>query len=913
MTYNNTLPNLFISEVFKKPYTSLLLNNYDKIIANQCGIYPFETLHSLFNNAWLPVMKKIWEKIFIVELNMAAEDGLLLGETNEAKFDYFCSNVVNDIEDIYRKYPELKSQWEKEKILYTNSLIIMLDNIKSDINNAVGYLFRNKHVQFIQEITLAGDPHKGMQQTAKVTIKFADNTSDSIFYKPRNLTIDKEFYHFIKWWNEQSIIDHKVPKVYQNREFGWVENINNTPCRNNGEITNFYVRYGSLVALLYSFATTDIHMENLIASSGYPVIVDLETLFSCRLNTQDKLPLSHHLYWSLLLPSNTMINGIEISPLTAKGDVEINKEFLFNPNKKVVDLKLEKRNIVTQKHQNEVIYDESIINFINYKEEVITGFINTYKFILNNKEKFSQVVLEMFSNSTEVRIIVRNTGDYVHTLHNIYHPEILLNSSVQSEIYLMLENDIDNSIIHSEIKELTNGDVPYFYTQFNSHDLLNGAQEILDNILTLSPKQKLLKQIEGISHEDLGQKIKDIQYSFLAHRLRNGDINKSYSRKVRNKSQKKDSIKDITIFSLDWMLDNMVNDNRYIYWRDINFTDNNETTASFSDCSLYSGLSGIALVLNRIGIAYKKGIYCRVASDIQSVLYKQIITCSTFPLGAYSFAYAIITLSELSKNNLINIYPCVVDAVEKIAASITLSTYHEYSSLDLVSGLSGTIVLLIRLHKIYFQYPIGKQIQTLLSNAFRILIHQCVTVDFNEKLIGYAHGSSGVSAAIAAYMSYFSSNEPEARKIIQNNVIRENEYRNKHGWDDIRDNKNEKNTSWCHGTIGFGFSRLHIKPFISDNQFNNDMEIVNNRLGEERLSLAPCHGMAGDLAFLQMQQQTLEINNGKKYNEILKSITHIIVKNGVRLDYGLNNYELIGYMNGVSGLIDLLNKSAILI
>ncbi|MBX4341401.1 DUF4135 domain-containing protein, partial [Mycobacterium tuberculosis] len=66
--------------------------------------------------------------------------------------------------------------------------------------------------------------------------------------------------------------------------YGWQEYIAYRECLTEEELKRFYYRQGGYIALLYFFRSSDFHFENIIASGEFPVLIDLETLFSNHLD-----------------------------------------------------------------------------------------------------------------------------------------------------------------------------------------------------------------------------------------------------------------------------------------------------------------------------------------------------------------------------------------------------------------------------------------------------------------------------------------------------------------------------------------------------------------------------------------------------------------------------------------------------
>ncbi|MFD1051544.1 DUF4135 domain-containing protein, partial [Kibdelosporangium lantanae] len=73
--------------------------------------------------------------------------------------------------------------------------------------------------------------------------------------------------------------DLYTPPVLLRDDYGWSGFVEHRDCADAAGANAFYWRTGALLALLYTFCATDVHLENLIAQGEYPVLIDLESLF----------------------------------------------------------------------------------------------------------------------------------------------------------------------------------------------------------------------------------------------------------------------------------------------------------------------------------------------------------------------------------------------------------------------------------------------------------------------------------------------------------------------------------------------------------------------------------------------------------------------------------------------------------
>jgi len=905
---------MFKKEVFAKPYIELLKPYYSELKSWDIKLVSEETLDNLFEELYLPFVKKVWERVLMCELNFANEDGLIPGDTDEEKFEYYINHVADEdnLESIYQKYPPLKSMWQTEAQALFDSAKNMLERVSVDVQKVSGTFFDNIAIRTILEIKPMGDPHKGLQQASRVTVSLDDGSETTYYYKPRDLSIDEGYFQLINWWNDNCDIKHKAPQVIQKKDYGYVSAIAHLPCNSADDVRKFFTRYGSLIGFTYVFCTTDLHMENIIASGECPVIVDIETLFSCEFSKRSDLPIKYHLYHSLLLPSQVTEGEVEISPLGAIGGKETTVEVSRNPNKRVLDLKMEKQKYITQESQNVLKLNDTYINFEEYADEIIKGFKETIEFIRVNKKDFETRVLELMGGVT-VRILSRSTKEYAKTLYNMYHPQSLYATEQAKDTRALAIDYFDENILVSEITELANGDIPFFETKFDNAILLNGQkQEVADSIFQ-SSKQRFLMQMTSLSEQQIDFLTKDIEYSFLAFNLRSRIKTKNkIIRNIKSSefakidiSDRDKAVKLITFGSLDNLKKQVQYTNGLYHWRNIGFKDEETVSAEITDIDLYNGMSGIALAYYQVGKKYNHQEYLNFADKLCQSICKSLDNHKGGVLGHYSGATsAIYALAEIYEGRLYQIHSIVEAHLAYLSYTVISTEYNEFAQLDIIAGLAGTIMGLLELHQKFIDWPLADNMRALLKLSFNTLLVKAKKLQQDDTMIGFSHGTAGVSAALARYMDYFEIENEEAVALILQFTQRESTYRNQDGWIDIRNENDNRNITWCHGTVGFGFARHYIKNHISADQYNEDMSIVISRLGEEQNSLAPCHGMTADLWLLN----TLE---NDQYNELHQKvevdILTIIKEYGLRTDFGLINYESVGFMTGVAGIICNIN------
>lgn len=891
---------IFDDQAFSTIYRAVLDEEIKAISQAATELVSVDVLYDFIRLSFIPIFRKLWERALMLELNQAEKRGVLQGKSEEDRFEYFCVNIIeqSNLDAFYKKYPGLQLLWKTQVSFVSSNVLTILKRIESDFHQVVRSFNGDLSASEVKKIVPLGDFHRGLQCAARIDYQTDTGFLNSIYYKPRSLQVDEGYAQFISWWNEQSTITHKAPRVINKGDYGWIATIDHLECSADN-IHNYYRRYGSLLAIASVFGTTDLHMENIIAHGEFPVIVDMETLFSCTPAMKKNNPAYYHSYSSLLLPTHAVEDQVETSPLSASPETKTDLETMVNPQRRSSSLRMETTAFVTGKNEIEVKVNGQLIDFRDYKDDIISGCVDSLIFIYKNKNNFKQIVSDIFQNS-RVRILFRATVEYLKILYNTGHPISLHKNNASEDVYVLCEDYYDESILRSEIAQLLNGDVPYFEIDFNGSIIIDGKGDLLDILIHHSPLSKFDHQLARNAIDVVKLITDDIEHAFCAFNVRVGVNANTASPAPSSKfvsCAEDDSawFRESANHALDIIKEKSCRHDQIIYWRQINALEDKAIRAGISEISLYDGLAGIALAYHVIGHRLERTDFQTFATQIAEQITQQLTLIPYATLGAYiGTAGTIWALCEISHDDPIRVLKTVETELSKLTYALTVTDYQSYFQMDVISGVAGTMMMLIRLHSRLKEYPVANAIQRVANLAYRVLKANAMSLMRENTLIGYAHGTAGVSAALANYMLYFGCAEKEASHLIETNVIRETSLRNDMGWPDL-DHNNICNSSWCHGTNGFGFSRKLIRPFISERAYDEDVAIVRRRLGEKQESLCLCHGLSADYYLARSMGWSEEA-------VIFKQFRHEIQQSGLRTDFGLRNFEMVGAMNGVSGL-----------
>lgn len=101
-----------------------------------------------------------------------------------------------------------------------------------------------------------------------------------VVYKPRSLQVDQAFYDMAVALSTEDSPGIYVPWFLDRGAYGWMEFCAASDCTTPRDVDAFYERLGWLTALVSALEGRDCHAGNVVARGAFPVLVDLECLFS---------------------------------------------------------------------------------------------------------------------------------------------------------------------------------------------------------------------------------------------------------------------------------------------------------------------------------------------------------------------------------------------------------------------------------------------------------------------------------------------------------------------------------------------------------------------------------------------------------------------------------------------------------
>ena len=436
-------------------------------------------------------------------------------------YDYFCEEIVGTREfltEMFGQYPVMMRcvlETIKKVVDYYKEICENFKNDKDEIENK---LCKRKEVHKIKKIILsASDVHNNGKQVAKVCL---DNGED-ILYKARSMENEYVYNELLQWLAKETGINQKDYTFIFYKDHSWTSIVKHKTCVSKTEIDRYYIRLGVQLFLVYVLGTKDLHYENLIASGEYPVIIDLENLSNIRENyIRDTV--KEEIFYQLL--QSVLYTGILPFYAWNKAGAGINSSAISGKKGQkypfkipvIIDggterMRVEYRYPVSQKKDNLATLEDVFEDPILYKDRMLEGFKNAYQSVLAKREQFMKKIRIL--ENVKCRYLLADTQRYSMLLAGSYHPSLLVDGAMREIfLYSMWKGRENKEIVDCEVKELLNGDIPYFYFKMNSNDLVNMRGKVLEKYFYKKPIDIICEKLRMLNENDMERQCEYINW-----------------------------------------------------------------------------------------------------------------------------------------------------------------------------------------------------------------------------------------------------------------------------------------------------------------------------------------------------------------------------------------------------------------
>lgn len=892
---------IYFYEPVLKRYVEDLFDVVEKSnIIEDKNIFLHQAIYNMCNSLHLVGFQTI-----IAEIYYAKQENILQGDSSVDRGKYYNEVLLRDNEyrkGIYKNYPELVRILDIKVKNSIEFIIKIIKDTEQEIHKIENSLNNGKSLGKIKDINMGeGDTHNNGKSVSKLVF----STGKVIMYKPRNLYMEEKYSDFLQWLNNVAIDNNRykliAAKSYSIKDAGWMEFIEHQECKNEGELTRFYYRVGMLLCILYTTNAVDIHHENLIAQGDMPVLVDLETFIHPDLSVDEVEPaavlalkeLRNSVTQNILLPTqiiNEKNNKVfDLGGLSGTQEQEspFATKFIENYGTDEVRIKMMYATIEA-KDNNPSIKGESIDSKC-YREDIIDGFKDMYKWIVLNKNVYIKKINGLFSDAP-VRIVYRPTNVYSNVLYSSYHPDLLTNNVDRMVFLHRLAKKTDDKsfkINLLEIRDMLRGDIPYFNVKGNAKDVCTVCSNDVEVKLVNSTITKIQEKIKKMNEIDMYRQITIINSKLATEPIKQETVTE-FQKYNASKWEKKEFV-EIAEKVADYLLPRSIigesSKGRDRTWFGSQENEWGFNTYQTLENSLYYGLAGIALFFNYLEKLSDNDEYCDIREEICNTILQQLpeniedTEIENVDVGAFSglagVAYALfyIDYSNASNKYEKTILNTLEIIQQKINSSIKLDVIRELGIIGVMTTIYSKSDNVLLKNK---SLDLAKKIYQKVKQE-AITIEGLPGITWGKKgYIGYAHGNAGVIAQL--YRLYKIIKEEDIKILIAKALLFERALyvAEEKNW---RRSIEEQHFSygWCHGAPGMLMSKLQLVNLgFEDEQINEEIHIaidttINSGL---RRDWCLCHGDMGNLVILK--EAGIILNDNELYSNSINTIKNFV-------------------------------------
>lgn len=669
-----------------------------------------------------------------------------------------------------------------------------------------------------------------------------------IVYKPRPVGMEAAWYGLSNWLEQSgSDIRAGAARTWCRSEYGWMAFVEHQSELSARDAKRFYSAAGQLLALMYCIKGSDMHHENLLVADGRPVVIDLETLFQPELRQfsngepafaakeQARHLLDNGVMAVGLLPKRVNVMGqwLDGGGLATAIRKPVTTERLVHVNQGNMVLEpVRTEQVLTGM---ELSIDGEPARVADHVADLVDGFRAAISFLSGNREAFlaADGPLAAFENM-RIRHVFRPTAYYQDLEQAVSTPQNQQNGFVWSLHFERLARrarwDLDDypgwGLLVHERRALTRMDIPLFTGRTDQDGVWADGQLVLTDFTAsavLPQIGKRLDQLAGRLVYDsaiIRQTVLGMQLGSMPPRKPWPDV--SFGQDLVKRARQ-------TALSIGkYVADQAIVRNGSATWMTADATPDGEGLAvTVMDDLLYGGTTGVALFLAGCHALdpsedWRDLALAGLAAPRQAARqegYQALGPASS--IGGFDgiggLIYVLCRCAVLLKA------PELLDDAVRLSGAIDAAAIDADKAFDVISGVSGTILALLALHR-----ETGDR--AVLDRA--ILCGRHLPEDpadwksFSDRaLAGISHGAAGVICALLRL--YRASGETQFLGLAKCGLEYERSLFDPsgRGWPDLRGNGPLRDpVQWCHGAAGIGLARMATLDVLDDPTIRGEIE-----------------------------------------------------------------------------------------
>lgn len=778
----------------------------------------------------------------------------------------------------------------------------------------------------------------------------------SLIYKPKSLANDKWLYDVLLPQLPSVLNKVAIVRTIDRTEYGWAEdvaivgNISAQPSLDSEGI-------GKALGLLYALNACDMHTENIIIRGGKLFPIDLETILNASRKVSGaslKAGFKREDTWKVWTVLSTELIKYKVSQnkKESRGN-GLSAEVAYAPFKKA-DFKLCSEEGVVMD-----LYDPDASVEVSSSAKSHDDYIETdvESIIKNFSETFSKICAvastEKFYQSDVlkkcvIRSIMRDTMFYERILQRIYQPKLMKDAAFMSldmaGLFFMIKDADDESanlfgpMIQDEILQILDGDIPLFWHEIESKDLMSSHGLVVDGFFENTSLEDFKNKIRH-AHEG---KIKEQEHLIAASFSLGRGVSSSLEERmfdslnVSHVTRRTDIENDCIVLAKD-IIDRAVIEKGHpakwvTYMAD---TSGQSFSPGITGDSYYSGYWGILLFLSAVRHSipdnkFVDNFLINEARHWSSYSRDHGLLSVDSGIGFSSLGGKIYTICSLYEQN--PEWDFVADAVAAGIKDLPLDKIQNDLALDVIGGCAGLIFGLCRVVDSRISEKLSLEVQRKIVEIVSLARKRIIGCSQSQPvgaawlpeggeklpLIGFAHGTAGILTAIqmvldrASIFEISAEDKEIAHQIISDALSYQGSLKvaETGSWRDLRDLVGLNamlNDSWCHGLPGLGIGFLSQMQNSKAADIKRDLGLIVHMCETMQTRDVDyyCCGSSGSLDFLLEASRCF--NSGELFfssENKMYEILHDLVTEGKFISrFGaIKPATFPGLFQGVSGI-----------
>jgi type 2 lantibiotic biosynthesis protein LanM len=859
-----------------------------------------------------------------LEVNVLRLQGLLAGDTPEARFRHFTERL--------RQPEHALALWQEYPVLARQ----VVNCIRQWVTNSLELLARlgADWPRLRQMFSSATDPgpltHLGSEagdrhQDGRTVAVLEFRSGLRLVYKPRAMALAVQFQALLAWINaSRPNLPFRTTQILDCGTYGWMEFITASPCESPQEVERFYQRQGGYLALLYAIEATDFHLENLIAAGEHPVLIDLETLFHPRVPGEQSFlnddPAAEAAWHSVihvgLLPVRLMpseeSDGVDLSGLGGAPGQLTSVPVPVWEQEGTDEMALDRRRVPVKVSHNRPSLAGAEVDLADYTEALVAGFTTVYRLLMEQRAQLLSPdgLLTRFADA-ELRAVLRSTRVYSFLLAESFHPDLLRDALDRDRLFdrlwLVAEHHPGlTPVIPAERRALDNGDIPFFTARAHGTDLWASATDHIDPFFSESGLAAAERRLQQFSEQDLERQVWIIRASLAS--LEEWPRQQHPHARVRLGAGRQ--VCPSELLAEAGCIGNRIErlalrGPQEVNWLGLAMTSERHGEVAPLDLDLYDGMPGVALFLAYLGALSGVERYTDLAQAACTTMLRTVqnnrdyLTWIGGFVGWGGILYTLTHLAALWRQ------PQLLDEAQQIVELLP-ALIDQDEHLDVLSGAAGCIVALLRLHE---ARPCQRTLAAAIQCGDRLIARAqpagdglCWPVRVLGPLAGFSHGAAGIAWALLALFAR--TGEERFRTAARGGITYEHSLFSAEAgnWRDLRDPEHMYfPTVWCHGAPGIGLARLAAVPLLQDDggiRADIATALQTTLTTGFGFSHSLCHG---DLGNLELLLQSDEPSWRDTANRLAGTILDSARQHGWRCGTPMG-VESPGLMTGLAGI-----------